>query len=367
MALSVVEKGKKLFNRGRYTEVISLLKPHVLDYRDSFTFHFYLGLSFLYIGEIPSAKDYLMRARQLKPTNPDLLACYAIMCLRRSDTTNAVEYYLQALEIDPNYKLAKKGLDIIRKNNSDEKIGDLIQSGEIKKLYPKPGSQEKKAKIIVASLVVLIVLVCSLTIVPYLFKTRTVPKRENIAKIEKLELSGNEKKHAVDMEGTYFYVMTEDEILTAYENARNYFNTERDNAAQVEINKICNSNASYSIKQKARRLMEYLEEPTFDSLKDNYSFAQVKSEPLLYVDCWVVWNGMPSDIKSGNYSTVFNLLVGYDKKQKLEGVVTVSCMFVEKIDHDRAVSVLGKVQLKNGQVSISAKGIYQSPKPAENE
>ncbi len=364
MALSVVEKGKRLFNKGKYTEVISLLKPHVLDYRDSFTFHFYLGLSFLYIGEIPNAKDYLMRARQLKPTSPDLLACYAIMCLRRSDTTNAVEYYLQALEIDPNYKLAKKGLEIIRKNNSDEKIGDLIQSGEIKKLYPKPGKQEKKAKIIVVALVGLIVLVSAVTIIPYLYKTRTLPQRANL---EKLELTRNEKKHSVDMEGTYFYVMTEDEILTAYENAHKYFNAKRDNAAQVEINKICNSNASFSIKQKARLLMEYLEEPTFDTITDNYSFAEVKAEPLLYLDCWVVWSGMPTDIKNGNYSTAFNLLVGYDTKQKLEGVVTVSCKFVSKIDADRPVSVLGKVQMKDGKIRIEAKGIYQSQKPADNE
>ncbi len=364
MALSIIEKGKNLFNKGKYREVISCLEPHFFDYKESFTFHFYLGLSFLHIGEIQRAKESFDLARKLKLTDPDLMACYAIMCLRRSDTTNAVEYYLQALEIDPNYKLAKKGLDMIRKNNSPEKIGDLIQSGQIKKLYPKPGKQEKHAKIIVVSLVALIVLVTSLTIVPYIYKTRTLPKRANL---EKFNLTGTEKKHAVDMEGTYLYVMTQDEILEAYSNARRYFNEHRDNAAQVELNKILLANASYSIQQKARMFAEYLEEPSFDTIKDNYSFAEVKADPLLYLDCWIVWKGMPTDIKTGNYSTVFNLMVGYDKRQKLEGVVTVSCKAVYKIDIDRPIRVLGRVKMRDDKICIEAKGIHQSSKPAENE
>ncbi len=364
MALSVIEQGKKLFNRGKYTEVISSLEPHVLDYRDSFTLHFYLGLSFLYIGEIPSAMDYLARARQLKPTDPDMLSCYAILCLRRSDTTNAVEYYLQALEINPNYKLAKKGLNVIRKNNSPEKIGNLIQSGAIKKLYPRPGRQERNAKFLAVGLTAMIVLVSALTIVPYIHKTRALPTR---ADLSDLELSRNDRKYAVDMEGTYLYVMTQQQILDAYANAQRYFNDRRDNAVQVEINRIVASNASEPIKQKARLLMDYLEEPTFDNITDIYSFPEVKAEPLLYLDCWVVWKGMPTDIVTGEYSTSFNLLVGYDTKQTLQGIVTVSCKFVSKIDTDRPVSVLGKISMRDNNICLEAKGIYQSQKPAENE
>ncbi len=364
MALSIIERGKRLFNKGKYPEVISSLTPHVIDYRESFTFHFYIGLSYLHIGDIANAMDYLSRSRQLKPTSPDLLATYAVMCLRRSDTTNAVEYYLRALEHSPNYKLAKKGLDVIRKNNSPEKIGNLIQSGEIKKLYPRPGVQEKRGKIISITMVVLILLISVGVIVPYILKTREFPKRANL---EELELTRNEKKHVVDMEGTYLYILTEQDILDAYSKAHSYFHAKRDNAAQVEINRIISSNASFSIKQKARLLMDYLEEPAFDTIKDEYSFAQVKEEPLLYLDCWVVWTGMPTNIKSGSYSTAFNLLVGYDTRQKLEGVVTVSCKFVSKIDSDKPVTILGQVKMKDKQIYLEAKGIHQSQVPAEND
>lgn len=366
MTLSIVEQGKRLLGKKKYKEVISLLEPHILEYRDSFTFHFYLGLAFLHAGDIQGAMDYFSRARQIKPTDPELLSTYAAMALRRSLTTEAVEYYLQALEHNPNCKSAKKGLDIIRKNNSPEKIGNLVQSGKIRKLYPSPGYEEKKGRLIAVTLVLSISLISFIFIIPYISKTRRFSDNER-ANLEDFKLDSNEKKYAVDMEGSYLYILTQSQILKAYSDAQSYFKSHRDNAAQVEINRILSSNASFSIKQKSRLLMDYFEEPGFDNIKDVYPYLQVKQEPLLYIDCWVVWKGMPTKIQTGNYSTAFNLLVGYDTRQTLEGVVPVFCEFVSKIDADRPISVLGKITIKDGMICLKGKGIHQSQKPAEND
>ncbi|UTC66370.1 MULTISPECIES: M48 family metallopeptidase [unclassified Treponema] len=366
MALSIVDQGKKLLGKKKYNDVISLLEPHVLEYRDSFAFHFYLGLSFLHIGDVQGAMVYFTRARQIKPNDSDLLSTYAAMSLRRSITTEAVEYYLQALEHNPNCKLAKKGLDIIRKNNSPEKIGNFVQSGKIKNLYPKPGSEEKKGRIVAIALVLGISIISLTFIVPYIDKTREFSNNDR-ANLDEFKLDSNERKYAVDMEGSYIYILTQSQILQSYTDAQNYFKAHRDNAAQVEINRLLSSNASFSIKQKSRLLMDYFEEPGFDNIKDVYSYAQVKNEPLLYLDCWVVWKGMPTNIQTGSYTTAFNLLVGYDTKQILEGVVPIFCEFVSKIDSDRPVSVLGKITIKNGTICLKGKGLYQSQKPAEND
>ncbi len=366
MALSVIDQGKKLFNKKKFGEVISLLEPHVIDYKDSFAFHFYLGLAFLYTGEIPGAMDYFYRARQLKPTDSALLSAYAVMALRRADTKSAIEFYLQAQEHNSNYKLAKKGIEFIRKNNTPEKIGNFVQSGKIKVLYPFPGKEEKKGKIIAIGLIAMICTISFAVIVPYIIKTRNFGSGNRI-NLKEFQLDSNEKKYAVDMEGSYLYVLTQSQILDSYAKAQKYFNNHRDNAAQVEINRILSSNASFSIKQKARLLMEYFEQPGFDNIKDVYDFSQVRQEPLLYLDCWVVWKGMPANVDTGKFSTAFNLLVGYDTKQQLEGVVTVLCDFVAKIDSDRPISVLGQIQIKDGQVCLKGKGLYQTQKPANNE
>lgn len=366
MALSVIEQGKNLFYKKKYTEVIDILEPHVLDYRDSFSFYLYLGLSYLYLDEIKAAKDYLQQSYRLKPCDPDLLSAYAVMSLRRSNTAEAVEYYCQALEHNANYKLAKKGLETIRKNNSPEKLGYLIQSGKIKKLYPYPENGKRKGRIIALSLASCTFILILGIIFPYFYKTRNFVSEQR-ANLVDLELDKNEKKYAVDMEGKYFYVLTQNQILESYEKAKKMFQLHRDNAAQVEINRILSSNASFSIKQKARILMDYFEEPGFNNIKDEFSFSQVRNEPLLYLDCWVVWKGIPVNIVSGNHSTTFSLLVGYDTKRKLEGSVEVFCSFVEKIDIDTPISVLGRIKIKQGVIYLEGKGLYQTQKPAENK
>lgn len=363
MALSVLDQGKRLFARKKYNEVISTLEPHVLDYRDSFTFHFYLGLACLYAGEIPGAKDYFSRARQIKPTSSDLLSAEAVMFLRRCDTATAIEYYMMALEYEPKCKLAKKGLDIIRKNNSPEAIGNLVQSGAIKKLYPNPSLGVSRGKIIVTTLFLLLAIV-SISIFSYLHKTRN-PVDSGRADMAEFKLDPDERKHAVDMQGSFKYILTEKQILSTYYAAQSYFNEHRDNAAQVEINRLLSSNASFAIKQKAGLLLAYLEEPGFDNIKEIYDFNQVKNEPNLYLGCWVVWGGMPTNITVGKVSTVFNLLVGYDMRQQLQGVVPVSCEFVATIDVDSPIKVLGQVKIKDGMICLKGKSIYQTQKPSE--
>lgn len=363
MALSLIEQGKRLLIKKKYHEVIKLLEPHVFEYRDSFAFHFYLGLSFLHIGEIGNAVDYFSAARKLKPNDTDLMAAQAVMYLRRNDTRNAVDYYLRILDILPNSKLAKKGLIYIQKNNTPETLGSFVQSGKIKKLYPVPYKNEIRGRWITFFLIICITAITGGVIIPFISKNVSFSSER--ANITELNLDSFEKKRPIDMEGSYIYVLTSAEVLDAFSKAQKYFQNFRDNEAQIEINKILNSNASFSIKKKAGELAELLQVPRFDTIKNIYSFDKVREEPALYQDCWVVWKGMPSNVKTGTYSTVFNLLVGYDTKHTLEGVVPVFCEFVEKVDSERPISVLGQIKIKDGNViCLKGTGLHQSGAPA---
>ena len=77
---------------------------------------------------------------------------------------------------------------------------------------------------------------------PYITKTRNFSDSGR-ANLEEFKLDSNERKYAVDMEGSYIYVLTQSQILKAYSDAQTYFNAHRDNAAQVEINRLLSSNA----------------------------------------------------------------------------------------------------------------------------
>ena len=69
---------------------------------------------------------------------PRGLAAQAALHLRRGDTHQAVEYYLEALEYAPNHALARKSLDFIRKRGDAETIEALVETGKIARFYPRP-------------------------------------------------------------------------------------------------------------------------------------------------------------------------------------------------------------------------------------
>jgi hypothetical protein len=153
-----------------------------------------------------------------------------------------------------------------------------------------------------------------------------------------------ERAVPVQLEGTYRYVLTPKEVFAVYEEARDLFTKYRDEAAKVALNRLLESNASDPIKRKARLLKEYMDVPGFDGLKDRFAYAEVMREPILYRDCYVIWQGMAANLELSENTTAFNFLVGYDmKKSALQGVVPVRFNLSASINTEKPLEILGKV------------------------
>ena len=363
MAFPIVAQGRKLLAYRKYNEVIKLLEPHVLEYRDSFAFHFYLGLAYLNLGEMAYAKDYFSTARKLKPNDPDLMAATAAMYLRRSDTRKAVEYYLRILSFRPSYVLAKKVLACIKKYDTAEAMGDFIRTEKIRSLYPMPSIIEIYKKYIKIGIAFVIALILCVFIGFFVSSFFRPAEREDITV---LNLDSAEKKKSIDMEGVYREVLTHSQVLSSYSKAQNHFQTFHDNLAQVEINRILNSNATFSIKQKATGLETLLKEPRIDTIRDVFSLAEVEAKPYLYNKCYVLWKGMPTNVQKLENSLRFKLLVGYDTKRTLEGTINVFCDFVNDVDVEKVISVLGQLQvMENNEIYLRGITIHQTGKPLE--
>ncbi|MGP1439157.1 MAG: tetratricopeptide repeat protein [Treponema sp.] len=363
MALSIIAQSRKLLAYKKYNEVIRLLEPHVLEYRDSFAFHFYIGLAYLNLGEMGNAKDYFSTARKLKPNDPDLMAATAAMYLRRSDMRNAVAYYLRILSVRPSYTLAKKGLACIKKYDTAEAMGDFIRTEKIKSLYPMPRVIEFYKKYIKIGVALVVSLVLGIGVTLFISSLFKPSEREDITA---LNLDSAENKKSIDMEGVYREVLTHAQVLNSFSQAQNYFQTFHDNLAQVEINRIFNSNATFSIKQKAKGLEALLKEPRIDTIKDVFSLTEVETKPYLYNKCYVLWKGMPTNVQKTENNLRFKLLVGYDTKQTLEGTIDVFCDFVSDVDVDKVISVLGQLQImENNEMYLKGITIHQTGKPLE--
>ena len=371
MPSSILEQAKKQFAKGNYQQVISLLEPHVTQYvvsgdtkdvlynasfNKSFPFYLYLGLACLHTGDIGGAVDYLACARKIKLTDPDLLCAQAVLFLRRGDTVRAIDYYLEAIEYNPNHELARSGLEFIRTHNTPEAIGEAVQSGEIKKFYPRPGVQSyiKKRAILFAGFAAAVLIAVIAVPVLLKFPLSLRIRNNNRADLSALTLLSDEKARPIDTSGSYRYTLSEKEVLAAYRNAQKYFQDSRDNLAQIEVNRILSSNAAHSIKQKARLLMDYFSTPGFDTVRDIPVYSDVRADIPLYV-------------QSNGENTSFDLLVGYDDRIQLEGVVPIFCNFSIRIDSERPIEVLGKIQQRGGVLFLKASGIHQSQVPANKK
>ncbi len=362
MAQDVLTIAWRFMRRRQFATAIKLLEAREETYEENFEYYVILGIACLYVGDIGSSVSYFQHARKIKLTDTRLLLGQAAIFLRRGDTDRALQYYMEVKENEPANKVALDAMEFIRTRGDYDTICRWVDTGRIEQFYPPLGVNPQKVAAIVAPTVCFIL---GIVLVFAFFPRKNYYKGERLDLTE-LSLSVDEKNNAQekDLSGqTYGYILSDKQISKSYLDAMDYFQSHRDNAAQVEINRLLNSNASVSIKKKAQVLMGYLEEPTFDTLTDNPLYKAVEAEPALYLDSWVSWGGKITNavvFEDGSYSC--QLLVGYETGEVVEGIITVRFASEPNITPDQPVKILGKISLEDGKIYLKGRAIYQSIK-----
>ncbi|MBQ6781758.1 MAG: hypothetical protein IJP62_11110 [Treponema sp.] len=361
MKKSALETAQELLKRRNFSKAITVLEGASENYRESFDYYLTAGTACLYLGDYGNANSYFNQARKIRMTETNLLLGQAVLYLRRGDTDRSLQYYLDILDNDPENKIAIKAMEFIRTQGNYETICNWVDSGRIQQFYPPLGVNPSKIMRIVFSAVAG---VCIGLCLIYLLRPQQFSDSGKRADLSALVLSADEMKNPQEKDlsgGVYHYIMSDKEIRAAYDDARQYFQDSRDNAARVEVNRILNSNAAVSLRQKANLLQTYFEDPTFDTLTDNYTYAQVASDPILYLGCWVAWSGRITNAVAEDGSYRCDLLVGYEDLQRVDGIVPLffSVAPVPEIDGSRSVRVLAKIGMENGNLALLGRSVYQ--------
>jgi tetratricopeptide (TPR) repeat protein len=343
-----------LMQGGKYDLAIKTLESEVFRYQESFQYYHILGLCCLYAGDLGGAFTYFNRAKNIKFRETGPLLGLAFYFLKRGDTERAVDLYLDIQDIDGGNKIARKALNLIRKSGGGENLSAWIQSRKAKSLYPPIPSARFKPAVLVLPLALLVCAVAGLAV----FYNRGPELRR--PGLEDSALANEEKSAPVETGGSYRYILTRDEVIGLYNEAREFFNEYRDEKAKYILNRILQSNASAAIKNKAALLKSYTVIPGFDTLKDSFSYGEVAVEPLLYRDCYVVWKGMAANVTRNEHTVSFDLLVGYDTRRVMEGAVNVGLDFPAEINPSVPMEVLGKIVILSGdRFMLEAEGIHQ--------
>jgi hypothetical protein len=233
-------------------------------------------------------------------------------------------------------------LKIIRKYPGPENISAWIDSGKLPVLFPPlpklpfPASRVMAAVIILALLGAGVFGAVKMGILhPGAALTRDEP--------EEIKLLREEQDAPMQIDGSYRYVLTRKEVVDTYAEARKLFTSYHDEKAKVKLNHLLESNCPEPVKNKARILLSYMDVPGFDTLKDRLSYGEVIGEPALYRDCYIVWRGIASNLNLGQNHTSFDLLVGYDTRRTVEGIVRVDYDFAIPVNPERPVEILGRI------------------------
>jgi tetratricopeptide (TPR) repeat protein len=335
-----ITKALNLLRRKKYTDAIRLLEGEAVRYHDSFRYYYILAAACLRAQDYGGAFTYFISARKLKKRDPQVLLGLAVLFLRRGETVQAVELYLEVQEIEPENRTARWALNLIRRSQNPEDLGAWIESGKLKRLFPPlPKAPFAAARALLLGLGFFLVLGALAGIIVFTGIARR-PSRDGYAESR---LEREEREAPVEIDGSYRYVLTRNQAVAAYEKAQRLFARYRDEEAKVELNRIIESNASESLRNRARLLLSFTQPPGFDSLKNSFDYPEVMREPVLYRDCYVIWEGMAANLVTDDSGTAFNLLVGYGDRTVLQGIVPVQFDFAVNINTSRPLRVLGRI------------------------
>jgi tetratricopeptide (TPR) repeat protein len=354
----ILTKAVRFARKRKYDDAIKSLEIEASRYYGSFTYYYLLGISYLRSNIFRIAYTYLKLASEQKMRDPNTLVGLAAVYLHNRDTDKAVDLYLEVLSIDESNKIAAKALKIIRKYPGPENISTWIDSGRLHTLFPpfpKAGIPASgivlHAAIAAAALGLVFGVLVKTELIPLPSgrERRTVPPEYNLAR-DLLDAP-------VQTGGSYRYVLTRNQAVDDYNEARRLFIDYRDDAARVKLNRILESNASEPLKNSARILISYMEAPGFNTLKDKFSYSEVIKEPFIYRDCHVIWRGMASNLNVQENHTSFDFLIGYDTFRIMEGIVQVDFDFAIPVNPERPMEILGRI------IPVSAERDSRNPDP----
>jgi tetratricopeptide (TPR) repeat protein len=357
MSTGVIKRAHQLYQRRKYAQAVRLLESQVFRFRDDADFYALLGSACIYTGDYGGAESYLRRAEQLKPNNTGVLLGLGAIHFKRGQTEEALKAWLSVLDLDPGNRKAHRALGLLRRSTALENSAALREGVRLRSILPSAAGSRRWWPVPLA-----VGLVAGGLLAGYFFLLPLLPLLQRPLRsrpgVAEVELSDSQPS-LLGQGGNPAFTLTEKQVQELFDQTKSYLLAYRDNLAIREINRILLSNASAYVKEKARLLKTFVQDPDFVTVKDPFPFAAVQADPELYQDTFVVWRGKVANVRIGESEILFDLLVGYEQEKELLGLVPVRLDFACDLESGIALEVLGKVQVSGEQVRLQGLSVHK--------
>jgi len=351
-----LREAQRLFRSRKYPEVIRALEPEVFRHRENAQFFVLLGLSCLHTGDFGGAQSYLTRASQLKESSVVLLGLAAV-ALKKGQNEEALNLWLEVMDLEPSNRTAKKGMNILRKGAGSPALQEFLDAGRIKTLFPALPSRFRWQFLAVPVLAVLAVV---LAVVLFSMAGHAPDSaRRGVASVD---LPPTVTRLAEEGSGSTIQ-LSEKEVYSSFQKAKKLLLQYRDNQAILEINRILLSNATPPVKERALALKGFVRVPEFSSFKDSFAYRDVSANPALYDGGFVAWKGKVANLRVSKDEIAFDFLVGYQEQKELEGIVPMVLRFPATLENGIALEILGAVSASSGKLGVTVTSLHKLALP----
>nr|WP_267506870.1 hypothetical protein [Borreliella bavariensis] len=359
----IINKAIYHYNSKKYSQAIKLLEKEIFFYKNYYLYHYVLGMSYLRIGNLGNAQTYLKKAYTLNPGESNIKQAIAILLVSQGKEEKAIQIWLKMIEENQEVDRSELSLEIIRKNPVEGSVF-LKNNNLYEKLFPtiKAIPDKNLTKLIITIAIGGIVFISILLIYFIFYEQKITTSINRKAEIKKKlnniaayidDIKINNKEKIKNEEGQFILILTSDEIKNSFEKIKIYLKTGKDNFARVEINKILNSNASESIKLKAKNLASFISRPDFIGFNEYLNLQDIKKDPSIYANVYVKWEGVVNNVEKKDNIIQFDFYVGYNKNV-LSGIITTKTTFDIDIGFKDNVEILGQIEYKKNKLTLNA-------------
>ena len=376
----------KYFKRKNYTGAVIILEQAKDSLRNDHYGLFLHAVSLLYSNDFLSAGSVIEAIQRINPSYIPFIQLKAFLALKSStDREEALANYISALEKNPSDKLLRKGLHLIEtsadfsKFQREIKISDLVHipkpKGKIRYLKAYKYSREDLRedlrhrtsrfsynKLIYVLLMFLIVSIIALVIFKLGFKfadLKFINKKDEISlsagslnTIDMTELrgSGFGLINKINKEKTPEFYPSEDALLRDFNEAKQLMKKGDFNKAALILNKISNSNASFSAKEKSEFLIRFIIDSD-ERVYDNIDMKQIAEKPYLFRGCSLRLSGKAANVKENKDAIAFSVMIDYDGKS-VKGICEIYDYSKSAINNGDTVEVKGIFILNIGKEGV---------------
>ncbi|NIZ19325.1 tetratricopeptide repeat protein [Entomospira culicis] len=363
-AQAILKKAERQLKATQYRQVIRLLEPKILLFNNDAHFYYLLGSACYFTNDINGAQLYLQRGLTSAEDNIDIRLLLACVALRKRDTAQALQLWLEVDDLEPDNKKARFGINKMKSIKDNRDLGRFLVQHSFKKLLPiKPISPLMRVVSSIGYTLTIMLLLVSIGFLsqrifyqifpPQPFTRDGVSEQFTFFSIKPTEILS-------PSDAPTLFILSEAQILQGMEDAREYFNNFQDDLAGRELNRVLLSNASSAVKAQAMILQQAFQPPTFATYNANFTFVDVASQPQLYNGLHVLWRGPINGLNVTPSRIAFRLLVGYEDGRVLEGAVDVFVPFEISLTPNLVTHVLGKVVANDaGNFYLEAVSINQ--------